>query len=259
MPNDVALITGASSGIGLELARTFAAEGHDLVLVARSRGKLRALAQELSHEHGVRVIPIPQDLTRTGAAQALRNALRRRRLHVDVLVNNAGVLLTGDFEDIALRSQLALLQLNVIVPMTLTHLLLAPMLKRGRGRILNVASIAAFQPLARLAVYAGSKAFVLHFTEALSEELKGTGVTATALCPGFTDTDMMSAVGDASWLPSFAVNSAEQVARDGYRACMNGTPVYVSGAANQMITELMRYQPRWLVRALSGWASRSYA
>ncbi len=259
MLKDVALITGASSGIGLALARVFAEEGHDLVVVARSRDKLQLLARELSRQHGVRVIPLTNDLARSGAPQALLSALRRRRLHVDVLVNNAGVLFAGDFKDIALRSHRALLQLNVIVPTVLTQLCLGPMLERGRGRILNVASIAAFQPLARLAAYAGSKAYVLHFTEALCEELKGTGVTATALCPGFTDTDMMSTAGDASWLPSFAVSSAEQVACDGYRACMSGMPVYVSGAANQMFAEIVRHQPRWLVRALSGWVARQRA
>jgi uncharacterized protein len=151
------------------------------------------------------------------------------------------------------------LQLNVVVPTQLTHLFLAGMLERGRGRILNIASIAAFQPLARLAVYAATKAYVLHFTEALSEELKGTGVTATALCPGFTSTDMMATAGNTGWLPAFAVSSAEQVARDAYRACMSGQALHVSGAANQLITELIRHQPRWFLRALSGWASRRYA
>jgi short-subunit dehydrogenase len=256
---DVVLITGASSGIGRALAQVFAQQGHNLVLVARSQDKLRALAQQLSAQCHVAVTPVTLDLTRPGAARSLFRNLSRRQVAVEVLVNNAGMLSSGGFDQITLRSHLALLQLNAVVPTELTQLFLKPMLERGRGKILNVASIAAFQPLERLAVYAATKAYLLHFTEALSEELRGTGVTATALCPGFTDTNMMSAVRDRSWLPAFAVSSAEEVASDAYRACMSGAPVYVSGATNQMLTQLMRHQPRWLVRALSGWASRKYA
>lgn len=258
MPKETALITGASSGIGRELARVFASEGHDLVLVARRRDKLRALASELTEQHGVAVTALASDLARPNAAQALLRSLRKRKIAVDVLVNNAGVLSNGDFKDVDLSSHLELLQLNVIVPTTMTHLFLGPMLERGHGRVLNVASMAAFQPLARLAVYAGTKAYILHLTEALSEELSGTGVTATALCPGYTDTDMMAAAPDAAWLPSFAISSAEDVARDGYRACMSGAPVQVSGVANQWMTQLIRYQPRWLVRAISGMVARQY-
>src|SRR5262249_5966401 len=144
MGHDVVLITGASSGIGLALARVFAREGHDLVLVARRGDELRTVAQELSEAHHVAVTAYALDLTRSGAARALLTFVRRHRFEVDVLVNNAGAMLTGDFQDIALRSHLSLLQLNVVVPTELTHRFLPMMLARGRGRILNVASIAAF-------------------------------------------------------------------------------------------------------------------
>jgi short-subunit dehydrogenase len=250
------LVTGASGGIGCELARVFAARGHDLILVARNRQKLKSLAAELSQDYGVRAEAFPRDLGRSDAAQALFAALERRRVAVDVLVNNAAVLGEGPFADAALTEHLSLLQLNLLVPTALTHLFLGPMLDRGAGRILNVASIAAFQALPRLAVYAAAKAYVLHFTEALSEELVGTGVTVTALCPGFTDTQMMTGTAVSSWVPAFAVSTPEAVARDGYEACMRGVPVHVSGATNQWVTQLTRYQPRWWVRALAGMVAR---
>jgi uncharacterized protein len=253
-----ALITGASVGIGRELARVFAANGHDLFLVARTRDKLEELASELRDSYGVEVHALPRDLSRPNAAQSLFDYFEQRRVAIDVLINNAAVLQNGDFAGLPLKGHLGLLQLNVVVPTTLMHLFMTPMLERGFGRILNVASIAAFQPLARVAVYAAAKAYVLHLTEALSEELAGTGVTVTALCPGFTDTSMMSAATDSNWVPAFAVSRAEEVARDGYRACMSGTPVYVSGAANQWMTQMIRYQPRWLVRAISGMVARGY-
>jgi short-subunit dehydrogenase len=250
-----ALITGASSGIGRELARVFASEGHDLVLVARNQKALTELGKALQKECGVRVHAVARDLARPKAAEELLAFTRKKRLAVDVLVNNAGVLYRGDFASIDLERQLELVQLNVAMPTALTRLFVEPMLKRGHGRILNVASIAGFQPLPGLGSYAASKAYLLHFTEALSEELAGTGVTATALCPGFTETGMLEpALGR---LPGFVVSSAAEVARDGYRACMAGSPVQVSGLVNQLATELVRYQPRWFVRALGGFMARS--
>jgi uncharacterized protein len=252
-----ALITGASSGIGRELARVFASEGHDLVLTARNAKALAELGKTLGAEYGVRVHAIARDLARPKAPEELFAHTRKKRLAVEILVNNAGVLWRGDFAGIALARQLELTQLNVVVPTALTRLFVEPMLKRGRGRILNVASIAGFQPLPGLGTYAASKAYLLHFTEALSEELAGTGVTATALCPGFTETGMLEPALAAGRLPGFAVSSAADVARDGYRACMAGTPVHVSGFVNQLATELVRYQPRWFVRALGGFMARS--
>jgi len=251
-----ALVTGASSGIGRELARVFAANGHDLVLVARRRDRLRALAAELERDHGVGVTVLVQDLEKPRAAGALFRAVERRGIDVDVLVNNAGIMANGDFVDIPLARHLAVVGLNVLVPTELAYLFLRPMLERGWGRILNVGSMAGFQALPRLSVYAATKAYALHLTEALSEELRGTGVSATALCPGFTDTEVLSQAPDVRGLPSFAIGSAEAVARDGYRACMEGIPVYVSGLGNQLATQLIHYQPRWLRRTLGGMFAR---
>lgn len=258
MNKGTVLITGASGGIGRELARVFAVEGYDLVLVARTRRNLALLATDLETSYGVGVEVLPRDLGLPNASQSLFDFLERRGVAIDVLVNNAAVLENGEFADVLLTDHLRLLQLNVIVPTTLIHLFMGPMLDRGYGRILNVASMAAFQPLARLAVYAAAKAYVLHLTEALSIELAGTGVTATALCPGFTDTSMMAEAADSSWVPPFAISAAEDVARDGYNACMSGTPVFVSGAANQLMTQIIRYQPRWFTRAITGAIARGY-
>jgi short-subunit dehydrogenase len=250
------LITGASRGIGLELSKIFAAAGHDLILVARSRGPLQEIRQLLERSYGVRVKAIVKDLSRSGAAESLHATLTRSGVAVDILVNNAGAMVNADFAKIPLARHAALLQLNVVATVELTQLLLIPMLQRRRGRILNVASMAAFQPLPRLATYAASKAFVLHLTEALAEELRGTGVTATALCPGFTDTEILSEAPDVTRLPGFAIGSAVEVARDAYRACMRGAPLCVSGAGNQLAVQLIRYQPRWMVRTIAGALAR---
>ena len=190
-PGEWVLVTGASAGIGRELARAFASCGCDLILSARNEGALAALARELVATHAVRAKTMPADLSLPGAAEAIAEALEGASVEVGVLVNNAGVIFEGDFADITLDDHLRLLQINVVALTSLTRLFIPPMLKRGAGRILNVASIAAFMPIPRLAAYAAAKAYVLSLTESLSEELRGTGVTATALCPGFTDTAMV--------------------------------------------------------------------
>lgn len=256
MRGKTTLITGASRGIGLELSRVFAANGHDLVLVARSKRQLDALADELRDAHGVAVTVLQCDLAKATAARTLRAAVRKRGVQVDVLVNNAGMMFNGEFVDTPWSDHKKLLQLNIVTTTMLTHMFLDDMLSRGYGRIMNVASMAALQPLPRLASYASSKAFMLHLTEALSEELVGTGVKVTALCPGFTDTEILSEAPDVTRLPSFWIGSAKEVARDGYRACMAGTPLYISGATNQWAAQLIRYQPRWMVRAISGAMAR---
>ncbi len=253
---ETALITGASSGIGRELAKVFAAEGHNLVLTARRRTELDALARQLALQHGTHVTVLPRDLAITGAANLLVRTIRRRKLEISILVNNAAAMFNDDFVETALSSLEDVMQVNVVAPTVLTRLLIGPMLERGHGRILNVASMAGFQPIPRLAAYASSKAYLLHLTEALAEELLGTGVTATALCPGFTHTETLHQAPDLAALPSYFVGSAEQVARDGYRACMNGSPVYVSGVANQLASQLIHYQPRWLKRAIGGALAR---
>ena len=252
----VALISGASSGIGEALARCFARNGHRLVLVARRAGALRRLAANLSAEFGVTALALPADLSRPQAAPALAALLARRRLAVDVLVNNAGVLEAGLFARMPARAHRQMIDLNVSALAAMLAQFAPAMVRRGRGRILNVASIAAFQPVPTLATYAATKAFVLSLSESLAEELRDSGVTVTALCPGFTATPMLSRASKAharlARLPGVLVGDVEAVAAEGYRACMAGEVVAVPGALNVAATAATRAAPKWLVRRVAG-------
>lgn len=261
--NKTALITGASSGIGLELARVFAANEYDLVIVARRRAKLNALKKELEAEHGVSVTVLAKDLSRRAAPQAIFDALLERKIDVDVLVNNAGLAVVEPFQDSDIESISDLVQVNVVALTLLTKLFLGPIIERGAGRILNVASVVSFYPTPNFAAYGASKAYVLSLSEALSEELRGTGVTVTALCPGYTETEMIDgAVAETeleSWehlIPSAWKMSAAKVAEQGFHACMAGRAVHVTGLPNQLATEYVRHQPKWLVRKAGGVMSR---
>ena len=257
---DTVLVTGASSGIGEALARLAAADGHALVLVARSADKLAALAEELAGQHGVPVKALPADLGQPGAAAALAAELKRRRLTIDILVNNAGVLENGPFVKTGAARHQALIDLNVSTLTGLLAELLPGMVRRGHGRVLNVASIAAFQPVPTLATYAATKAYVLSLTESLSEELQGTGVSITALCPGITATGMLSGAAAANprlaGLPRFVVGEVERVAREGWRACQRGQVIVVPGVANLAATLGARATPKWLLRKVSGALTR---
>ncbi|MDX1382060.1 MAG: SDR family oxidoreductase [Thermoanaerobaculia bacterium] len=257
-----ALITGASSGIGRELARIFAIKGYDVAISARRVDLLDGLAEQIrAAVAGARVVRLPADLLDPAAPGELFAALRRRRFPVDVLVNNAGTTDVEPFHRASEDRLLDMLQLNVTSVTALTRLFLPGMVRRGHGRLLNVASLAAFQPVPSMALYAATKAFVLSLTEALSEELRGTGVTATALCPGLTDTEMvrgaLAEATDVDKLPSFFVMDAAAVATAGYHACMSGKVVEVPGIANEWAATWVRLQPRWAVRALGGAAARS--
>lgn len=251
-----ALITGASSGIGRALAEVFAEHGFDLVVVARRQSELDNLAGALRAAHGIEVTVIASDLILPQAPQNVLQTVQQQGIEIEVLVNNAGINFHGDFKDIPLENHLELLQLNIVALTVLTHFYVQPMVKRGHGRILNVASLGAFQPVPTLAVYAAAKAYVLSFTEALAVELRGTGVTTTALCPGFTDTAMVkiasATTGKPTPVPSFLIDKAERVAREGYQACMQGEAVCISGLTNQFAALLMQYQPRWLGRWVGG-------
>jgi short-subunit dehydrogenase len=259
-PARTVLVTGASSGIGEELARCFAKGGFALVLVARNVDKLQALAEQLQREHGASVQVLPADLTQPGAAAALAKALARKHLTVDVLVNNAGVLEQGAFCAIAAQRHQELIDLNVAGLTAMLAEFLPGMRERGWGRVLNVASIAAFQPVPTLATYAATKAYVLSLTEALSEELKGSGVSLTALCPGVTATPMMSRATEANdklaQLPGFMVGNAAQVAAEGYQACLRGEVIRVPGVVNLASTLAARATPKWLLRSLGGMVAR---
>jgi short-subunit dehydrogenase len=260
---ELVLVTGASAGIGRELALVFAEHGHDLVLVARTASKLEDLAREVWEKHGHRAEVIAMDLTAAAAPGRLFDEVRRLGLEVGILVNNAG---TGEFMDFPTADPThidQILSLNVVALTHLTRLFLEPMVERGHGRVMNVASVAAFQPTPRLSVYGATKAFVLSLSEALSEELAGTGVTVTALCPGFVDTDLVHHLADElgrpEIVPSFFMLDAVDVARDGYAACMEGEVVHINGTTYELAVQWLRLQPRWFVRTFTGFLARRYA
>jgi len=265
MPNKLhrtatALITGASSGIGEALARRFAQEGHPLVLAARNQARLESLAAGLRADCGVDVRVEPCDLAQRDAPGALAAALRRRHIAIDVLVNNAGVLQQGEFTKMLPERHQELIDLNVSALTGMLAHFLPPMRERGHGRVLNVASIAAFQPVPLLATYAATKAYVLSLTESLADELRDTGVTVSALCPGITATRMLSSAVEANArlanLPDFLVGSADEVAAEGYRACMEGAVIAVPGVVNQAVTLASRATPKWLLRRIAGTLAR---
>lgn len=251
----VALITGASGGIGLELARLCAKGGHDVILVARSQAKLEEIAKYLSGMYQVRVEIIVADLSDPEAPQAIMEEVARRGLGVDVLVNNAGFGQWGLFGRADLDRQLAMVQVNVVALMQLTRLALPRMVSQRRGRILNVASTAGFAPGPLMAVYYATKAFVVSFTEAIAQELKGTGITVTALCPGPTRTGFgaEAGAGDTNLFENPNVMEAAPVAKAGYRGLMRGRVIVIPGLANKLLIQVMRISPRWAVRAVTRW------
>jgi len=248
-----ALITGASGGIGYELAKLFAQDHHNLVLVARSGDKLAQIADRLQGDFGIVVRSIPIDLTAAPAPQFLFDQLQRERLAIDFLVNNAGYGIRGEFAQIPLEESLGQIQLNVTALTALTRLFLPPMLERHSGRILNVASTAGFQPGPQMAVYYATKAYVISFSEALADELKGSGVTVTCLCPGATDTGFQkrAATEKSLLFKRLKPMDAATVARDGYRALISGKTLAISGFRNWLVAESVRFAPRKLVMAIS--------
>jgi short-subunit dehydrogenase len=240
-----ALITGASSGIGAALAPLFARDGWHLVLVARTVAPMEALATQLRGVHGVTVTVIPSDLSMAGAAARLAAELQARGIVVDALVNNAGFGLHGAYASTDAAKESRMLAVNVVALTELTKALLPGMLARGHGRIMNVGSVGSFVPGPLMAVYYASKAYVLSYSEALAEELAGTGVRVTALCPGLTRTRFQARAG----LPVGAnmAGDVEPVARDGYAAMMRGARVVVPGLLNRLAVTLPRFAPRRLV------------
>lgn len=239
----LALITGASSGIGRELALVHAAAGGDCVLVARREDELRALAEEIEGRHGVRGYVIASDLTDDGAPQRLRDEVADRGLRVDYLVNNAGFGGRGMHHERPLEVELAMIRLNVEALTALTRLYLPEMTGRGSGRIMNVASTAAFFPGPLQAVYYATKAYVLSYSQAVAVELEGTGVTVTALCPGPTRTEFFSNADLGGTLLSRLAVPADRVARSGYRAMLAGRTVAVVGWSNKIMAFSRRLAP----------------
>jgi short-subunit dehydrogenase len=243
------LITGASGGIGEEFARLFASKGYDLVLASRNEAKLRVLAASLAAAHSIRAEILAVDLSVPASAQALESFLAAQGIETHILVNNAGFGTFGAFADNDLAAELAQIQLNVTTLTHLTKLILPGMLRRGRGKILNVASTAAFQPGPFMAVYYATKAYVLSFSEALSNELQGSGVTVTCLCPGGTRTGFMARakMGNPEIVSrSSVMMEAAVVARRGFDGLMKGKRLVIPGFLNKLLAHSTRLGSRGL-------------
>lgn len=252
-----ALITGASSGIGKALAEEFAKDGYNLVLAARSVSKMQALADSLQKRYRITATVIGADLETADGAAQLHADVKSRGILLHALANNAGFGTFGEFAHSALEPELAMMQLNMNTVVALSKLFL-PDLIATRGKLLNTASTAAFQPGPYMAVYYASKAFVLSFSEALAAELQGTGVTVTALCPGPTASGFQDKADmhDSALVKGKTLPTSEEVAAAGYRAMQRGQRVYIPGAMNWIMAQSVRFTPRnmvtMMVKMLSG-------
>ncbi|MBW4646029.1 MAG: SDR family oxidoreductase [Goleter apudmare HA4340-LM2] len=244
-----ALITGAASGIGYQLAYIFALNDYNLVLVDRMGQKLLEIADKFQIEFGIYVKTIVKDLSLSTSPEEIFTELQREAIKVDVLVNNAGFGIHGLFNETNLTTELEMLQVNVVTLTHLTKLFLKEMVKQGDGKVLNVSSAAAFQPGPLMAVYFATKAYILSFSQALASELEGTGVTVTTLCPGPTESAFHERTGAAGIKQVEGNNmmDAAKVAKIGYRALMEGKTVVVPGWKNRMLAEIVRFTPRNLV------------
>ena len=247
-----ALVTGASMGIGVDLAECFAKDGYDLILVARSASALTAVADRLAAAHGVRATAITADLAARGSGEALAGEIEARGLSVDVVVNNAGYGVAHAFAGSELAGQLGMIDVNVRALVELTHIYWPRMLAQKRGGILNVASTAAFQPGPLMAIYYASKAFVLSFSEALWKEAEGTGVLVSCLCPGPTTSKFRerAGTGRTNLARTSPLMSSAIVAEMGYRAWQENRRVMVTGTRNAMAASLMKFLPRRTVLAI---------
>jgi uncharacterized protein len=247
-----ALVTGASSGIGAELARIHAERGGDLIVVARRRDRLESLKNELEKAHGVTVHVLPGDLSQSRAPGQVYEEVRSRGLRVDYLMNNAGFGYRGFFHEQDWATNEAMIEVNIVALAALTRLFLPEMVARGSGRILNVASMAGFLPGPLHAVYYASKAFVISFSEAIANELAGTGVTVTALCPGPVDTEFAQRAHMQGVRLLKGSVSARRIAEIGYKTMLQGRRVVVPGPLNKLLIHgLLRLAPRRLTTHLS--------
>ncbi len=255
MTNQTALITGASGGIGYELAKLFANDHDNLVLVARNAVKLAQFADELQRQFGVTVKTVALDLSTAPAPTFLFDQLKREGVAVDVLVNNAGYGAFGEFAGMTMDDVLGQINLNIAALTALTRLFLPAMIERRSGKIMNVASTAGFQPGPLMAVYYATKAYVISFSEALANEVKDTGVTVTCFCPGATDTGFASRAGNdqTRLFKQFGAMNAKKVAQDGYWGLMKGKTLVISGVKNWLLAESVRFSPRKVVTAVSRW------
>jgi uncharacterized protein len=253
------LITGASGGIGYELAKLFAKDHHNLVLVARNAPRLAQVADELQRQFGITVRTFALDLTEPTAPQSLFAQVQSEGegVAVDILVNNAGYGRFGEFSDVPVEESLGQIQLNVAALTELTKLFLKPMLARHSGKIMNVASTAGFQPGPLMAVYYATKAYVISFSEALANEVAGKGIAVTCLCPGATETGFAGRAGndESRLFKKLRPMDAKTVARAGYRGLLKGKTMVIPGFRNWLVAESIRISPRKMVTALSRWVS----
>jgi short-subunit dehydrogenase len=249
----VALITGASRGIGFELAKECARNGHDVVLVARRQDALEAAAGMIEGKYDVRATVIPADLGDPDAPPELYAATLAQGIPVGILINNAGFGLGGEFLETNLQREIEMIQVNVVAVTQLTKLFAPAMVKQRSGHIMNVASTASFQPGPLMSVYYATKAYVLSFSEAIAEEMRKTGVTVTALCPGATATDFADTaeVSNTRLFQKLGVASADVVARAGYRAMMRGQRVAIPGWRDKLMIQSERIAPRRLVTTIA--------
>ncbi|MGH1393833.1 MAG: SDR family NAD(P)-dependent oxidoreductase [Trichormus sp.] len=244
-----ALITGAASGIGYELARIFAHDKYNLVLVDINYLKLTEITGDFQEKFDISVKIISKDLSKSNSPEEIFTELQKEGIQVDVLVNNVGFGTYGLFNETNLNDELEMLQVNLVCLTHLTKLFLKNMVKQGDGKILNVASSAAFQPGPLMAVYFATKAYVLSFSEALANELQGTGVTVTVMCPGTTQSAFHERTGmaDSELIKKKNMMDAETVARIGYNALMKGKTIVIPGILNKILAKIVRFIPRSLV------------
>ncbi|VAW20573.1 hypothetical protein MNBD_BACTEROID01-165 [hydrothermal vent metagenome] len=244
-----ALITGASSGIGLELAKIHASKGGNVVLVARNISKLDELKSELEKKYSISAYTIGKDLSLHNSAQQVYDETTRQNIQIDYLINNAGFGDYGNFYETALDKELQMINLNIIALTQLCKLYLKNMIKRGSGKIMNVASTAAFQPGPTMAVYFATKAYVLHFSEAIGNEAGDKGVTVTALCPGPTISGFQAAAAmeESNLVKGKKLPGSKEVAEYGYKAMMKGKAVAIHGIKNYLLANSVRFAPRALV------------
>ena len=245
----LAIVTGASAGLGVDFARLLARDQYDLLLVARRMDRLEQLAGILQVEHGIKAHCLSIDLKLPDAANTIAEYLKKHQLQADVLINNAGFGAVGPFVEIDLQEQLRMIQVNVAALVHLTGLILPGMVARGRGRVMNVASTAAFQPGPLMAMYYATKAFVLSFSEAVHHELRKTGVTVTCLCPGPTPTEFQQAAKmvDSKMFNSRMMIDSATVAKVGYQAMLKGKRLVIPGKLTKVLAFATRLTPRSLV------------
>jgi len=248
------LITGASGGIGKELAECFAQGGHNVVLVARSEDKLLDLAKGYLKKYGIQATVIAKDVASPGVPGEIFEELKEKGIIIDYLVNNAGFGLYGNFLETQLEEETNMIDINIKALTAMTKLFLPDMVKRGQGGIMNVASLVSFFPGPMMSVYYATKAYVLSFTEALENEVRGTGVIVSALCPGLTSTGFVnrSGMGDSKLYQNGGLMEAKQVAEEGYRAFLQGQTLIIPGARNRFMAFIPRFMPRKMVTHVIG-------